>query len=207
MYFGQWAVCVFRCHCSFWYCGSWDFIIMVRIRWWNSRRTGIVQLISYWKTFFGWPFFISWNTHLWSAPRLCTLFSLHMLPFSSILRKYQISFHCFVDNNQIYMQITSKSGSFQSFHNCLSEVKDWPKSNIVNLNENKTEPIVFGELGFPYSVKTCLLNFIWNSLWVKNLKVAHHKTCILDCQRQTQQPGANVALQQVDQSLTETAQV
>lgn len=88
------------------------------------------------------------------------LFSLYLLPLDSIFRKYQIPFHCFADDVQIYMPLIS-SESIQSLQNCLNEVKDWLSSNFLNLNENKTEVIVFGkpkhiDLGVPPS--SCVKN-------------------------------------------------
>ena len=84
-----------------------------------------------------------------------------MLPLDSIFRKYEVSFHCFADDIQIYLPLSSK-GSFQSLQNCLNEVKAWLKSNFLNLNENKTEVIVFGKpdptINFDFVHSTCIKN-------------------------------------------------
>ncbi|KAI2665842.1 RNA-directed DNA polymerase from mobile element jockey [Labeo rohita] len=85
------------------------------------------------------------------------LFSPYMLPLGSILRKYDISFHCFADDVQIYMPLKSENSSTQSLQSCLQEVKDWLKLNFLNLNESKTEIVMFGsskqtlDLGVPFS--------------------------------------------------------
>uniref|UniRef100_A0A669B2I4 Reverse transcriptase domain-containing protein n=1 Tax=Oreochromis niloticus TaxID=8128 RepID=A0A669B2I4_ORENI len=73
------------------------------------------------------------------------LFSLYMLPLGLIFRKYNISFHCYADDIQIYSPLKSDvSASLQPLFNCLHEVKIWLSHNFLTLNENKTEIIVFG---------------------------------------------------------------
>uniref|UniRef100_A0A3Q4HRN5 Reverse transcriptase domain-containing protein n=1 Tax=Neolamprologus brichardi TaxID=32507 RepID=A0A3Q4HRN5_NEOBR len=73
------------------------------------------------------------------------LFSLYMLPLGLIFRKYNISFHCYADDIQIYLPLKSDvTASLQPLFNCLHEVKIWLSHNFLTLNENKTEIIVFG---------------------------------------------------------------
>jgi len=70
---------------------------------------------------------------------------LYMLPLGSIFKKYNLSFHCYADDVQIYLPLTSKSNdSVQTLLDCLNDVKSWMTSNFLNLNENKIEIIMFG---------------------------------------------------------------
>lgn len=73
------------------------------------------------------------------------LFSLYMLPLGSIFQKYNISYHCFADDVQIYLPLNTKTNSVEVLRNCLGEVKDWMSLNFLNLNNDKTEVIIFGD--------------------------------------------------------------
>ena len=73
------------------------------------------------------------------------LFSLYMLPLASIFEKYNISFHCFADDIQIYLPLNQKTKtSLQPLLDCINEVKSWMDSNFLKLNNDKTEVIIFG---------------------------------------------------------------
>lgn len=66
-----------------------------------------------------------------------------MLPLGSIFNKYNVWFHCFADNVQLYMHLELKSkGSLQPLLDCLRDIKTWLSSKILDLNGNKTEVIV-----------------------------------------------------------------
>ena len=71
-------------------------------------------------------------------------FSLYMLPCVSIIEKYNVSFHCFADNIQIYLPLNHKTKtSLQPLLDCLNDIKSWMDSNFLKLNNNKTEDIIF----------------------------------------------------------------
>uniref|UniRef100_A0A3Q3ALA8 Reverse transcriptase domain-containing protein n=1 Tax=Kryptolebias marmoratus TaxID=37003 RepID=A0A3Q3ALA8_KRYMA len=76
------------------------------------------------------------------------LFSIYMLPLGSIFRKFNISFHSYADDTQIYFHWKhNHQFSLQPLLDCLTEVKAWMASNFLNFNENKTEVILFGSSG------------------------------------------------------------
>ncbi len=90
------------------------------------------------------------------------LFSLYMLPLGSILRRHGVSFHFYDDNTQIYLPIKrNDSSAIQSLFACLDEVKHWLASNLLTLNDSKTEVIVFGPSD----------NFKFNNLTLDSLSV------------------------------------
>ncbi len=74
------------------------------------------------------------------------LFSLYLLPLGSISKKHDISLHCFVDDIQIYLPLKqNNSESLNPLINCLEDIKTWMQLNFLNLNESKTEIVVFGQ--------------------------------------------------------------
>uniref|UniRef100_A0A3B3HP02 Reverse transcriptase domain-containing protein n=1 Tax=Oryzias latipes TaxID=8090 RepID=A0A3B3HP02_ORYLA len=74
------------------------------------------------------------------------LFSLYLLPLGSIFRKYNVSFHCYADDIQIYLPLKSGGADvLDRLQNCLADIKSWMELNFLCLNENKTEVFVFGK--------------------------------------------------------------
>uniref|UniRef100_A0A669CP39 Reverse transcriptase domain-containing protein n=1 Tax=Oreochromis niloticus TaxID=8128 RepID=A0A669CP39_ORENI len=72
------------------------------------------------------------------------LFSLYLLPLSSIFAKHNVSFHCYADDIQIYLHLTGVASSpLHLLLDCLRDVKEWVSQNFLTLNEKKTEIIVF----------------------------------------------------------------
>uniref|UniRef100_A0A3B5PWL6 Reverse transcriptase domain-containing protein n=3 Tax=Xiphophorus maculatus TaxID=8083 RepID=A0A3B5PWL6_XIPMA len=76
------------------------------------------------------------------------LFILYLLPLGKIFQKFNISFHCFADDIQIYLPLKLQNGttdSLQLLLNCLAEVKLWMEKNFLHLNESKTQVLLFGQ--------------------------------------------------------------
>lgn len=73
-----------------------------------------------------------------------TLFSLYVLPLGSIFRKYNINYHLYADDLKICFPLERDSSfSLTNFCTCLAEVKVWFANNFLQLNEDKTEFIIF----------------------------------------------------------------
>ena len=80
------------------------------------------------------------------------LFSLYMLPLGAIFTKHNIKYHCYADDTQFYLPLSPGcTQPLEKMLRCLRDVKNWMANNFLQLNENKTEIIVFGA---PNSVST-----------------------------------------------------
>lgn len=85
------------------------------------------------------------------------LFSLYMRPLGSICRRYDISYHMYADDTQIYFPLkVGDEQSLQSLLLCLNEIKIWLSNNFLQLNERKSEIIIFGPSNFKERVVSIL---------------------------------------------------
>lgn len=73
------------------------------------------------------------------------LFSLYMLPLALIFQKYNISYHCYADDSQLYLPVRlDTTASFDVLLECVDDIKRWMTNNFLQLNEDKTEVLILG---------------------------------------------------------------
>ncbi len=71
-------------------------------------------------------------------------FALYMLPLCYIFEIHKVPYHIYADDTQLYMSIKPGSKSLSDLLACINDIKSWMGDNFLQLNENKTEVILFG---------------------------------------------------------------
>lgn len=68
------------------------------------------------------------------------------LPLGDIFRKHNVLFHIYADDTQIYIPFLpgEEAQALTKLENCLEEVRKWMALNWLQLNDSKTEFIIFG---------------------------------------------------------------
>ena len=73
-----------------------------------------------------------------------TAFSLYVLPLGNIIRKFELSFHMYADDVQLYTHFEPKdpaliAAALDKISSCIDTIKLWMKKNMLKLNDDKSE--------------------------------------------------------------------
>ena len=77
------------------------------------------------------------------GPKLYCLFSK---PIGDICRHHGFKYHCYADDTQVYMIIKTHENwndYFLRLEKCLQDISNWMSNNLLKLNQDKTELIIF----------------------------------------------------------------
>lgn len=120
------------------------------------------------------------------GPRLYCIFSK---PIGDICERHEIDYHCYADDSQIYIVIEPRSNISDisaKLSSCLSDIREWMCSNLLKLNQEKTELMVFTPRTRVHELKEFSLTFggniICNAQYVKNLGVYFDRTLNMEKQ-------------------------
>ena len=128
------------------------------------------------------------------------LFTMYIKPLSAIIDSHSIIHHSFADDLQLQMsappdRITELLHSMQS---CICDVKAWATANMLKLNDNKTELMLFT------SKRTKHLHSLPTSITIGNAQIPFKKSVknlgftliiiIIDCHLTMNAHVSNIAL-------------
>lgn len=117
------------------------------------------------------------------------LFNLYMLALGSIVQHYDIQYHSYVDDTQLYVSVTANHLSpISDLIQCISDIKYWMATNFLQLNEDKTEILLVG----PNALRQHILPFL-TPLSVKPCELAKNLGVILDGDLNFQKHIANIS--------------
>lgn len=76
-------------------------------------------------------------------------FIMYTTPIGEIIRRYNICFHCYADDIQLYAECDPKipgdhERALNSLSNCICEINSWMVHNMLQLNQDKTEFFIIG---------------------------------------------------------------
>ena len=122
------------------------------------------------------------------------LFSMYAKPLSAIIDSHSIIHHSFADDLQLHMSASPnrKYELLRSMQSCMSDVKAWATANMLKLNENKSELMLFT------SKRTKHLHNLPTSITIGNAQI-HFKQFVknfgftLDCNRTMNAHVSNIA--------------
>lgn len=110
-------------------------------------------------------------------------------PIGQICKRHNMSYHCYADDTQAYLVIKPIDNWINiatRMEACLSDISAWMKSNMLKLNQDKTELIIFTTKQRTKDFVNCSISFdghiVNEASVVKNLGVLFDKTLTMEKQ-------------------------
>ena len=76
------------------------------------------------------------------------LFTIYTSPLGDIIRKYNLSYHLYADDCQLYLSFkpyaANEAIAYSTLKHAVDEIKNWMWQNKLKLNEDKTEFLIIG---------------------------------------------------------------
>ena len=77
------------------------------------------------------------------------LFTIYTSPLGDIIRKYNLSYHLYADDCQLYLSFkpyaANEAIAYSTLKHAVDEIKNWMWQNKLKLNEDKTEFLIIGK--------------------------------------------------------------
>ena len=89
---------------------------------------------------------------MWSPPRISPwtdfIYTIH-IPLGDICRNHGIDYHNYADDQQVYLSFSpatdgDKERCLNNLQNCIHDIRPWMRTNLLKLNNSKTESIMVG---------------------------------------------------------------
>ena len=82
------------------------------------------------------------------------MYPIYVTPLANVTNKHTINYHCYDDDNQIYLQCANSTAAVQQAisrnQDCITYVSNWVSRSALKINEDKTEFTIFSAKHYTY---------------------------------------------------------